>query len=329
MKVVLSGIYYPVAILRYFEAALKRRPDVELFTIGPYTNRSIPWNNGMQLPANYGGVPDYPMPDNLIGDSGVSYDFLQNSIPFDRPDIWIHVDAGLKFNGHPRAEKFVIVGTDPHVLNYDAQRAQADMFYCMQHHYMKDGDFYLPYAYDPVWHSPPDSENFIPFSEREIEAALVGIHYPTRNSLMTELQARGVSVLYDLGPAYDDLKHIYNNSAIGLNWSSLQDLTARVFELTALGNLVICNDVPDLKKFFVPGVDVVTFANLPEAVEKTLYYVNNWREAETIAESGYNRVTRGGHSWDDRIEQIFKGTDFDLYESTGIPNERQEKVEAA
>ena len=41
MNVVLTGIYYPLAILRYFEAAL-RRADVNLFTAGPYTATRIP-----------------------------------------------------------------------------------------------------------------------------------------------------------------------------------------------------------------------------------------------------------------------------------------------
>ena len=65
MKIVLSGMYYPVAIVRYFEAALRRRPDVELFTMGPFTGTFIPWNGGMNLKPEYAKAPDLELPMDL------------------------------------------------------------------------------------------------------------------------------------------------------------------------------------------------------------------------------------------------------------------------
>jgi hypothetical protein len=47
--VVLSFLFYPMAIGRYFEAALKRHDDINLITVGPYYGNMIPWNNWMAL----------------------------------------------------------------------------------------------------------------------------------------------------------------------------------------------------------------------------------------------------------------------------------------
>lgn len=296
MKVVLSGIFYPMAILRYFEAALRRRDGIELFAVGPFTGSWIPWNGGMNLPQKYAGAPDVSLPRNSIN-APVPIAFAENKLPW-RPDLWIQIDAGFHLRGKPAHGKNVIVATDPHVLNYDRQRTFADTFYCMQAHYSKPGDKYLPYAYDPVWHAPEDQP-------RTHDACLLGLHYEQRNALVGTLRARGLNVYYDLGPCFDEARALYNSAPIGLNWSSLQDLVARVFELLGMGRLAVVNSVPDLSKFFVDGADLAVFHSLDEAVEKVLYYHEHEEEARAIADQGH--VTVGPHTYDARIAQILGG----------------------
>jgi glycosyltransferase involved in cell wall biosynthesis len=302
MNVVLSGIYYPMAILRYFEAALRRREsqqkDINLFTIGPYTETFIPWNGGMDLPVKYAKPPDFCLPKNGMSTGGLPYSYLETHVPF-KPDLWIHVDAGLKFGGRPENGTFVVIGTDPHVLDYDIDRKAADVFFCMQTPYMKAGDEYLPYGYDPVWHAPPEKDLTVDF-----DVALLGLHYQERNSLMFALQQKGVRIKYELGPVFDEARDIYNRSFMVVNWSSKLDLTARVFEGAALGNLVVCNDVPDLKKFFESGKEVVTFTDMNEALEKIQYYLKNPLEGEEIARAGRAKCLAHGYSWDERIDQV-------------------------
>lgn len=292
MKVVLSFIYFPMAIGRYFEHALLRRNDVELFTVGPYTGPWIPWNGGMSLKHKYAKQPTLPLPADGLKTVPVS--FIEHQLPW-KPDLWLQVDAGFYLSGKPKHGKNVIVGTDPHVLNYDHQRTLADTFYCMQACYTKPGDKYLPYAYDPLWHCPEDQP-------RNFDVCLLGLHYPNRNRLVDALRERGVKVYYDLGPSFDEARELYNQAPIGLNWSSLNDLTARVFELLGMRRLAVVNHVPDLGRFFEDGKDLVAFDSLGEAVEKVLYYLEHENERETIVRRGHEMVRP--HSWDARIETI-------------------------
>ena len=154
IRVVLTGIYYPMAILRYFEAALKRRGNVSLFTAGPYTGAWIPWNGGMNLPAKYAKAPDFPLPQNAIH-APLPIEMVEARLPWD-PDLWIQVDAGWFLRGRPKSGKNVIVATDPHVLAYSQQRLLADTFYCMQAVYAEAGELamsrrsrgYAPYPID-------------------------------------------------------------------------------------------------------------------------------------------------------------------------------------
>ncbi len=297
MRVVLSSLFYPMSISRYFEAALRRRDDVELCTVGPYSGQWIPWNGGTQLPAKYAVTPDIalPSPQNTAV-TPVPIEFIEAQLPW-KPDLWLQVDAGFYLRGKPKHGKNVIVGTDPHVLNYNAQRQVADTFYCMQAYYADPQDEYLPYAYDPIWHQPEDQS-------RNYDVCLIGLHYEPRTQLVNELRAHGINVYYDLGPSFDEARALYNQAPIGLNWSSLNDLTARVFELLGMRRLAIVNSVPDLERFFEPGRDLITFDNHDQAVKAVLHYVANPDEADEIATNGYETV--GPHSWDARVEQILE-----------------------
>jgi hypothetical protein len=293
LTVVMSSIWYPMSISRYFEAALRRRDDINLITVGPYTGNMIPWGNWMALPQKYAIPPTITLP---IGNPFVPVSFIENQLP-EKPDLWLQIDAGFYFEGRPQNGKNVIVATDPHVLNYDRQRLFADAFYCMQKHYSKPGDEYLPYAYDPIWHAPEDQE-------RRYDVCLLGLHYRNRNLLMSRLVENGVKIHYKLGPCFDEARTIYNQAPIGINWSSKDDLTARVFELLGMRRLAVVNNVPDLSRFFRDGKDLVTFTSLEEATEKILHYLANEDQLQAIADRGHKTVEP--HTWDARIDQILE-----------------------
>lgn len=290
-NIVLSYMFYPMAIGRYFEAALRRRKDVELFTIGPFTGVNIPWNGGMNLPQKYAIAPNMPIQMT----NAFPYGIVEARLSF-KPDIWLMIDAGFYLKGRPKNGQRVIVGTDPHVLNYDNQRWESDHFFCMQTPYMKKSDKYLPYAYDPIWHAPK------PETERTHDVTLLGLHYPERNQLVQELRDKGINVHYDLGPSFDEARSLYAAGPIGLNWSSKQDLCARVFELLGMKRLAVVNNVPDIGNFFVSGRDLIVFSDLNDAIEKVIYHVNNEAKTAEIAENGHLAVR--SHTWDNRIEQI-------------------------
>jgi spore maturation protein CgeB len=133
---------------------------------------------------------------------------------------------------------------------------------------------------------------------------LLGLHYANRNLLVDRLMQNGVKVYYHLGDVFDEARVIYNQAPIGINWSSKDDLTARVFELLGMRRLAVVNNVPDLPRFFRDGKDLVTFTGLDEAVEKILHYLANEDQLEAIATQGHETVKP--HTWDMRIETIIE-----------------------
>lgn len=312
MRVVLSYIHYPMAIARYIDAALRRRSDVELFTVGPFTGSWIPWNGGMHLSQKYAIPPSIPLPVN--GElPAVPIGWIEQQLPW-QPDLWLQVDAGWYMRGRPEHGVNAFVGTDPHFFDYIEQHRWADVFFCMQDCYKKEGDEYLPYAYDPVWHkrfSPGTplggahplggKPDHLPYS---YDAVLLGLHYENRDRLVSALRAKGVNVLYDLGPVFEEARALYNQAPIALSWSSRDDLIARIFEGLGMARLVVTNRVPDLPKFFEEGKDLIAFSTLEEAVEKVMYYLANPEEGRVIAETGHQTVQP--HTWDARVSQILK-----------------------
>ena len=295
IRVAFSYIAYPVAMPRYFLEALERRDDVDLWVAGPFTGRSIPWMGGMHLPPSYVKQPDLSLPPGPS--TSVIYSYIEKHLPWE-PDIWIEGNAGLKTEGRPKISPYVVIGTDPHVLNYDLAREKADIFYSMQQPYMKPGDRWLPYGYDPIYHRKTEKS----WDERDYDISLVGLPYPERRSFMEELSRRGYRIHLENGPAYEDAWDIYNSSRLGLNLSSRSDTTARVFELMAMGLPAVLNSVPDLVSMFNAGEDYATFHTPEEGYTVVEALLRDPDRAQEIAENGYKAVQE--HSWDARMSQV-------------------------
>ena len=163
-KILLLYKAYPFAIASYFRRALERRHDVELFTLGAFTGQSIPWNGNMTIPMKYPNQVDLPLPANM---NSVAWNMVSSRLPWE-PDLVLNIDAGFHFSTKPSVPYYV-VGTDPHVLSpwYDKVRPIADKFFNMQGEpYIRDGDVWLPYAFDPTVHYPANREKrFLSFDE--------------------------------------------------------------------------------------------------------------------------------------------------------------------
>lgn len=302
LKIAISGIHYPLSMMSYFIRAFKRRSDVELLLVGPFSGDYIPWAGGMHIPQKYVITPDIPLPFN---GQPIKYPIqLLPPLPW-IPDLWIQFDAGFHFIGRPNAHTVVAVGTDPHVLSasYDELRPYVDKFFNMQKYYMKPEDIYLPYAYDPLLHK---NLSLTPM----YDACLIGLHYQTRDELVRELRGRGHSVFYDIGKVYDEFVEIYNQSRVALNVSSLEDLNARTFEAMGMKIPLVTNHVPDLDLFFVEGRDYFSFKSVPDACEKVKLLVDNPSFAREMGESAYHIVSQS-HTYDHRVSQILRESGFD------------------
>lgn len=297
-RIALSTIFYPVSISRYFEAALQHRPDVELVTIGPFTDSWIPWGaSGMNLPEKYALPPTIPLSKNLWSVRSMNPDFLFKDDRLKDIDVWIQCDSNFYFQGRVPGEINVHIAVDPHVLDYSQQRVFADYFFNMQKFYSKPGDIYLPYCASKYHHYPMDVE-------KEYDVCLVGLQYAQRNELMAALRREGLKVFYTLGLGPDEYREAYNKSRVAVSWSSMQDLIARVFEAGAMDLPLVCNRVPDLPLHFDHGTDHWSFETVGEAVEYVKWYLEHPYEAGVMADL-LNKKVMANHTYTHRIQQIF------------------------
>jgi len=299
IKVVLLAIWYPLAMASYFRRALERRADVDLVTTGPFTGTWIPWMGGMNLNQKYVHSPTYPLP--FRPDVGrVPYEMVKVQLPDGYvPDLVLTVDAGISWMVKPYNGIVAHVATDPHVLDYSHARLISDKFFNMQKYYMKDKDIYLPYAFDPTVHYQDNTVS------KDTDAVLVGMPYAARVQWVDALRNRGLTVIFENGPVFDEYRQLNNRASIGLNWASSADLNARVFELMGMGLCPVINRVPDLKEFFVEDVHYLGFSDLNEAIEKVIAAKNNPEGMKVVAKNAYECVWKNDYTYDARINQIF------------------------
>ena len=300
--VALSGLFYPVAILRYFESALLRRTDIDFVTVGPDFGTWLPWKSGMHLGYTVRTV-DIPLPRVTSDQPPVQFAEAKIRSRLGRlPDLWLQVDAGYHFSGKPVSGCSVIVATDPHVLNYDRQRTLADYFYCMQTPYAKSDDRYFPYAYDVFWHRRIGDDERP--TEPTYDASLCGLVYSNRLSWASLLRGRGYKVFLDTGPSYGDARKIYAESVTGFNWSSKKDTVARCFELMAMGVPSPMNRTSDLLRLFRDGEHFLGFDSVGEAAQASISLIESEALRNEIRSKALEAVEP--HTYDARVETILR-----------------------
>jgi len=298
IKVLVLYIAYPFSIASYFLTALQKRTDIELKTAGQYTGNWIPWQGGMTLPMKYVVTPDIPLPQSMIGQN-VPYEMVKAQLGGWVPDLVLNIDAGCHWSAHPSDGFVATVATDPHCLNYDLPRSYSNAFFNMQKVYSKPGDSYLPYAYSPEYHYPDENV------EKDTDAVLIGMPYPQRVEWVNALRSRGVSVIFENGPIFDEARQLYNRGRIGLNWSSLDDLNARCYELCAMKLAPVVNHVTDLS---TSGLNVFEFGNVNDAIDLVVSLRNDTQLRRNSAQRAYESVQ--GQTYDARVEQILKECGF-------------------
>jgi hypothetical protein len=295
IKIAFAYLAYPFAIASYFRRALERRSDVELWTTGPYTGDAIPWGGGMHIPARYVVPVDLPLP---IAATTPMWALVKSQLPW-TPDLVLQVDAGFHFCDKPDALT-ATVATDPHVLNYDLPRFYSDKFFCMQKCYSQPKDIWLPYAHDPTVHYPD------PDVQVDTDACLIGLHYQNRNEWVARLRGQGRTVIYDIGIIYDEYRKANCRARLGLNWSSLNDICARVIEIMGMRRVPVINRVPDLEAMgFVENTHYFGFSTMAEAVDRVEYALSHPDEANQFAQAAHEKVS-AEDTWDIRVEQILK-----------------------
>lgn len=297
--VLMLSRHFPLTMARYFENAFRLREDVELVTVGPYTGSWIPWLGGMYLDNKYANPPSIQFPQHMS--RRFPYEFVK--VELDKrgikPDLIVTVDAGIHWAMRPNENCPVVhVATDPHVLDYGLPRSYSDFFFNMQSAYMQNGDIHLPYAFDDTWCYREE----LP---KEYDAALVGMPYPNRVNLVNNLRAKGLKVAFENGPVFDEYRKLNNKARIGLNWSSLNDLTCRVFEIMGMGLIPIVNNVPELSMHFRNGEHYLGFDTMDEAVASIVEVAAN-PDDYNVMWSDAMKLVYAKHTYRHRVAQIME-----------------------
>lgn len=304
ITVVLSGLNFPVTMMRFFWDAFGRRKDVDLFVVGPYFGNWIPWSyvgdppeKGMTIPSKYVKVPDLPLP-TTFSKSAISPDIIADKLP-KNIDLFLQVDAGWHFATRPPGKVVALLETDPHVLKefYRKPKMYSDVTFCMQSNYMEEKELYLPYAYDKELHKHLD----VP---KEHDFCLIGLHYPQRDALVDALKSRGYTVHYGIGEVYQDFVMQYNKSKVAISWSSRNDLPARVWEAIGMGIPLVCNRVPDLEKFFAGGLHYMGFDTLDTAVHKCTALIEDQNLMNDMSKNQLDLCKKSYYTYDDRVSTI-------------------------
>jgi len=300
IKVLLLSIHYPLAMKNYWENAFNRNPNIDLRTTGPYTGSFIPWMGGMNLPEKYAVPPTYPLP--FKPDIGkVPYEIVKAQMDEWIPDLVITINAGIEWLHKPTDGFVASVGTDGHCLDYAHSRFLADKFFNMHPKYAQGDDVLLHYAFDPDIHYPMTE------IEKDTDAVLIGMPYPQRVTWVNKLRSLGISVLFENGPVFDEYRELNNRARLGLNWSSLGDLNARVFELMAMKLCPIIDRCEDLDRFgFKEGHHYLGFDDLEEAVLRVQWALNSPHEAEEIALAAFNKVNMEDFTYDSLVSKVLK-----------------------
>jgi len=151
-----------------------------------------------------------------------------------------------------------------------------------------------PYIYFWV---PKDSAVFFnPKRKRDIDVSFVGSLKPARAKVINYLIKHKVKVLVKGGHlSTKEYAGLMQRSKISLNFSRsgwLPVVTARSFEITACGAMLLEEASPETAKLFIPGVDYLPWFSKNDLLEKIRCYLQHDQAREAIAKSGCSRCSR-------------------------------------
>lgn len=90
---------------------------------------------------------------------------------------------------------------------------------------------------------------------------------------------------------------------IHIDESDNQASNMRMYEITGVGTCLLTDWKEDIKEYFDPDYEVITYKSKEEALEKVKYLLNNPKEREEIAINGQKRTLKN-HTLKKRVEKV-------------------------
>lgn len=296
--------HHPMTVGRFFKKAFIDLGH-QVVSAGYSTGANIPWPGNPTFP-QYADDPHIELGENanILPLAQLNAGLAELGFT---PDVLVQVDAGFWYmRGGGEADippyQMIHVGTDPHALNYDKQRAQSNVFFCMQDIYKHAGDIWLPYAFDPSTHY------YIP-GELKYEICFIGVLSSADRERIIEWLGQRWNLFHRTGIIFEECNEIYNQALIGFNLSSADDLPMRFWEDGARRRLVVTNRVSDLEviadKFGIEeNKHYVAYEDVGELEEKLTYYIGHKDQAEDIARRFWLLLHDQQHTYLQRARQV-------------------------
>lgn len=95
----------------------------------------------------------------------------------------------------------------------------------------------------------------------------------------------------------------FHSAKVVLNHAINDDLNMRVFEALGAGSCLVTQAVTDLPALFEEGVHVATWRTIPEAIEKTRYYLEHEDARHALQEAGY-QAAHASHTYTHRATTL-------------------------
>lgn len=310
--IVISARWYAItAAAEYLSRAFEQLKDVRVVKVGPTHGNLMPYKtNGLFVPDSYSVIPDIVLPDTFME---VPVKYVENKlmeIGITGVDIWLDVHAGFRLSGKPERLGGIrtLFMTDPHThlgKHYTDVQNEYDMMFNPQLAYWLEipdtKQKYLPYAADE-WYRYDRLD-------KVYDVSLVGNLYKERVAYFDEIKRRNRRTYFDVGAGKWDAGKIYNQSIVGFNWSSMNDLVCRVFEVGYSDSVLVTNRVPALAEHFKEGIHFFGFDGFSSAVEVSEFVLKTpevWEKTKTAMQL----EIKTKHRWKHRAIQIFEYLDI-------------------
>jgi len=188
--------------------------------------------------------------------------------------------------------------------------------------------FYLPEACNPRMHRPLEVSD----ADKKIygcDVMIAGTLHYYRQEILVQLvqQSAGINLkiwgrrpdwLQDRLPGYHMGRLVHGDEKIRatlcagiclntLHYGEVNSLNCRAFEIAGCGGFQLLTRVPILAEHFEPDVEVATFGDIDEMIEKVAFYLRNPAAAAAIAERGRLRAHRE-HTYDHRLTELLRIT---------------------
>jgi hypothetical protein len=284
MRIMVVGIHYAVCSARYISDAFKRLGH-DVKHVGEYQTNNI-W--GIQVDPKHNWIPNASKEDaiegwepDLIVISESAYQF-HHPVYSDAPHVIFGMDNHVRKYWQPGIEKYFLAHYCPSIMEWTDE--------CVR----------TPCGYDPEVFVPSS----IAWEDRQYDIGMVGVLYPRRVEIVQAMAEAGLKVWAGMGPLYEDYAAIYHNARISLCVSAAGDVAQRIFECSAMGNLILSDRCKDFGRLgFKPWEHYVPYENTVSAVQGARMMLNTSPQAALDIVSKSLEWARP-HTWDTRCEMI-------------------------